>query len=311
MMKIYVKQILGFLILGAIAFSISGCGQTKLLIGTYNPPNKQKEVNKMLEMTDAKSGYLDLEIYHKVIKADGVRTDKSFDNKLLSSLKKFITQTNFIAINSVADQSNLSLDMKVLIYNYKATSNRINGVISVEFNIRKEGSVFYTQNYKYNINRYSKAGVQGLPTKGEILAQASDYLAKKLIKDISPVATQKLVELKALPSALEYTIRYAQGRNYEGAIKAMKKYQGEKTDAYYFNLAVYYEALASQSDSVELLTKSDEYYEEAMRLSEGKDDVIINGKMKFDNYYSIIKKVADQKRANAKNSNNDNFELLD
>ena len=310
-MKISIKQIFGLFLLGAMAFSISGCGQTKLLIGTYNPPKKQKEVNQMLETTDFKSGYLDLEIYNKVIKADGIKTDKSFDNKLLSSLKKFITQTNFIAINSVADQSNLSLDMKVLIYNYKATSNRINGVISVEFNIRKEGTVFYTQNYKYNINRYSKAGIQGLPTKGEILAQASDYLAKKLIKDISPVATQKLVTLKSLPSEIEYTIRYAQGKNYEGAIKGMKKYKGEKTDAYYFNLAVYYEALASQSDSIELLTKADEYYDDAMRLSEGDDEVIVNGKMKFDNYYSIIKKVADQKRANAKNNKNDNFELLD
>ncbi len=310
-MKISIKQIFGLFLLGAMAFSISGCGQTKLLIGTYNPPKKQKEVNQMLETTDFKSGYLDLEIYNKVIKADGIKTDKSFDNKLLSSLKKFITQTNFIAINSVADQSNLSLDMKVLIYNYKATSNRINGVISVEFNIRKEGTVFYTQNYKYNINRYSKAGIQGLPTKGEILAQASDYLAKKLIKDISPVATQKLVTLKSLPSEIEYTIRYAQGQNYEGAIKGMKKYKGEKTDAYYFNLAVYYEALASQSDSIELLTKADEYYDDAMRLSEGDDEVIVNGKMKFDNYYSIIQKVADQKRANAKNNKNDNFELLD
>ncbi len=310
-MKIDLRQLLGFILLASFAFSISGCGQTKLLIGTYNPPQKQKEVNQMLEMTDAKSGYLDLEIYNKVIKADGVKTDKSFDNKLLSSLKKFITQTNFISINSVADQSNLSLDTKVLIYNYKTTANRISGVVSVEFNIRKEGSVFYTQNYKYNINRYSKAGIASLPSKGVILAQASDYLAKKLIKDISPVATQKLVTLKALPSKLAYTTKYAQGKNYEGAIKGMLKYQGEKTDAYHFNLAVYYEALASQSDSIELLTKADEHYEEAMILSEGNDEIIVNGKMKFDNYYSIIKKVADQKRANAKNNKNDNFELLD
>ena len=48
-----------------------------------------------------------------------------------------------------------------------------------------------------------------------------------------------------------------------------------------------------------------------MRLSEGGDEDIVKGKAKFDNYYSIIKKIADQKRANAKSSTNDNFELLD
>ncbi len=310
-MNINFKKSLSVLAFIAVAFNITGCGPTKLLMDTYSPPHKQKEVKEMLASGESSSGYLDLEIFHKVQKADGVKSDKSFDNKLLSSLKKFITQTNFISINSVSDQSSLSLDMKVLIFDYKQTSNRINGVISVEFNIRKEGQVFYTQNYKYSISRYSKSGTQGLPTKGEILAQASDYLAKKLIKDISPIATQKLVALKSLPSELEYTVSYARGGNFEGAIKGMKKYKGEKTAEYYFNLAVYYEAHASKTDSVELLTKADEYYEQAMVLSEGKDEEIVKGKLKFDNYYSIIKKVADQKRANAKNSTNDNFELLD
>ena len=309
-MKISLQKVLLTLGLTAMTFNMTGCGPTKLLMDTYAPPKKEKEVKKMLESSDSKSGFLELEIVNTVVKAKGVKSDKAFDSKLISSLKKFITQTNFISINTVEMQSAMSLDMKVLIFDYNQEATTIKGTIAVEFNIRKEGTVFYTQNYKYQINRYSKSGFQGI-NKGSILAQASDYLAKKLIKDISPVATQKLVSLKSLPSELEYTVSYARGGNFEGAIKGMKKYKGEKTAAYYFNLAVYYEALASKTDSLELLTKADEYYADAMRLSEGKDEDIVNGKSKFDNYYRIIKKVADQKRANAKSSTNDNFELLD
>jgi hypothetical protein len=305
-----IRKTTNSLLVLAMVFAFSACGPTKLLLNTYSPPNKQKEVKQMLESEDSKSGFLELEIVDTVLKAKNVKSDKDFDNKLLSSLKKYITQTNFIAVSSVADQSAMSLDMKVLIFDYKQDANSIKGTIAVEFNIRKEGTVFYTQNYKYVFSRYSKAGLQGI-NKGMILSQASDYLAKKLIKDISPIATQKLVELKPLPSEIEYTITYAKAKNFKGAIKGMKNYKGEKTAAYYYNLAVYYEALASQSDSLELLTKADEYYEQAMALSQGKDETIVKGKAKFDNYYNIIKKVAHQKKINAQNSSNDNFELLD
>lgn len=310
-MRISFKNYIVFLLLVSLVFGFSGCGPTKLLMDTYAPPKKEKEVKHMLENTDIDTAYLDIEIYDELQKADGVSFDSEFNNKLLSSLQKFITQTNFISVNSVADQSNMSLDMKVLIYNYRETGTKIDGLISVEFNIRKEGQVFYTQNYKYKIYRYSKAGRQSLPSKGELLAEASDYLAKKLVKDISPVATKKLVALKSTPSELNYTVTYAQSGNFEGAIKGMKRYKGKKDEAYYFNLAVFYEALASKTDSLELLTKADEYYEQAMILSGGTDEEIINGKAKFDNYYKIVKKVAEQKRRNAKSSNSDSFELLD
>jgi len=307
-MKINLKKYLTALVFFALAFNITGCGPTKILMDTYTPPYKQKQVKKMLDTTDSESGYLDLEIVQKI---SGIQ-NSTLNKKLLSSLEKFIKQTEFIMIkeNITDSTEGLALHMKVLILEYKQTANRINGVVSVEFNIAKDSNRFYTQNYRYNINRYSKAGTQGLPTKGEILAQASDYLAKKLIKDISPIATQKMVSLKSLPSELEYTISYAKGGNYEGAVKGMLKYKGEKTAEYNFNLAVYYEALASKTDSLELLTKADEFYELAMELSQGKDEEIVAGKSKFDNYYGIVKKVAEQKLKNAKSNTNENFELL-
>jgi hypothetical protein len=289
---------------------LSGCAGEKVLFKTYAPPLKQKEVENMKSAAAATSGYLDLEVVSKVMKDKGVSTDKSFDSKLVANLKKFITQTNFISISDVAGISSLSLDMKVLNYKYEQSANTINGQIAVEFNIRKESEIFYTQDYKYEIKRFSRAGAQGLPSKDEILSEASKYLAKKLIKDISPISTQKLVELKSLPKEIEYTINYVKSSNYEGAIKGMLKYQGEKTAEYCFDLAIYYEGLASQSDNIELLAKADEYYNKAMELSKGGDEVITNGKSKFDNYYKIIKQVAEQKLKNAKNQTSSQFDIL-
>jgi hypothetical protein len=299
-----------FITILAIGVVLSGCSKNQLLVNTYIPPNKPKEVSQMLETEDANSGFLEIEIVDFIIKGDGVNSDMSFENKLVSSLKKFITQTNFISISEVKDVSNLSLDMKVLIFQYNETPNATSGLVSVEFNIRKEGTTFYTQNYKYNIKRYAKAGRQALPSKAQLLSEASDYLAKKLIKDISPVASLKLVELIDLPDEIAYTQKYAKQKNYKGAIKAMKAYRGKKDEAYYFNFAVYCEALAAKSDDLALLSKADEYYEKAMQLSQGENEVITKGKAKFDRYYQVIKKVADQKAKNAEKNNNSMFEIL-
>ncbi|WP_373071383.1 hypothetical protein [Sulfurimonas sp.] len=308
LLNVLKKSYIGTLVVSALL--LTGCGKSQLLLNTYIPPNKPKEVAQMLESDDATSGFLEIEIVDNILAGEGIRSDRSFNSKLLSSLKKFVTQTNFISISEVKDVSNLSLDMKVLIFDYVETPNTTNGLISVEFNIRKEGTTFYTQNYKFPIKRYSKAGRQALPTKTQLFAEASDYLAKKLIKDISPISSLKLVELKDLPSELAYTQKYAKAKNYEGAIKGMKAYKGEKNEAYFFNLAVYCEALAAKSDDMALLSKANEYYEKAMQLSEGGDEVITKGKAKFDRYYQIIKKVAEQKAKNAEKNNNSMFEIL-
>lgn len=299
----------GLLFFAAIMM-LGGCAKKQILLNTYAAPSKPKEVAQMLENSDASSGYLEIEIVKEIPKAKDVKSDGVLENKLLSSLKKFITQTNFISVSEIEDVSNMSLDMKILVFDYKASDNAIDGLVGVEFNIRKEGAVFYTQNYSYTIKRYSKSGKQGLPSRNELLLEASDYLAKKLIKDISPMQTRKLVELMSMPGELEYTIRYAQDKNYEGAIKGMKKYEGTKTAEYFFNLAVYCEALASQTDDLSLLTKADEYYEKAMELSGGGNEVIVKGKSKFDTYYKIIKKIADQKAKNAQKDKNSMFQIL-
>jgi hypothetical protein len=314
MLKSIKKNVASFGIVVGFAILFTGCAKDQLLMKTYSPPKKQKEVKQMIAQGESSGeGYLSLEIVNDIstiVKHKNSTIQKDTAHKLIASLKKYITQTNFISLSDVADTSTVSLDMKILELDYRSTANSIKGLVEVEFNIRKDYQTFYTQNYKYPINRYSKNS-QTLPSKGKVLGQAADFLAKKLIKDISPIKTSKLVELKGLPDELKYTVKYAKASNFKGAIKAMEKYKGEKTAEYYFNLGVYYEALAAKTENLVLFAKADENYENAMRISEGGDEIITKGKAKFDNFYEMIKMVAQQKASNKKENSNNQFQILD
>jgi len=310
MKKTFYKKLV-FII--AISVLFSACSKDKLLLKTYSPPKKPKEVNQMLESGESSSGYLNLEIYeNEKFTVNGVNSKdrRAISQILVADIKKYITQTNFISINDVSDQSVVSLDMKILQFKYEQNYGKIKGVLEVEFNIRKDQPI-YTQVYKYPINRYSRSGSQGLPSKAEILSQASNHLAKKLIKDISPLVTKKLVELESLPSKLKYTITYAKAGNYEGAIRGMLNYKGDKEYEYYLNLAIYYEGLAAQVDDMAFLVKANENYELAIANGGAEEEVVLNGKMKFDSFYKIIKKIAEQKVANAMENGNNKYDLLD
>jgi hypothetical protein len=313
-MKNLLNDKIGFIaIIITISLFFSACSKNKLLLTAYSSPKKQKEVNQMLEVGDSSSEYLSMEIYeNEEFTINGVDSSdrKTISKLLVVDIKKYITQTNFISLNDVADQSAVSLDMKILQLNYNQDGGKIDGIIEVEFNIRKDQPL-YTQKFSYSIHRFSRAGSQGLPSKIEILSQASNYLAKKLIKDISPLITRKLVELATLPSELKYTIQYAKAGNYDGAIKGMLKYKGSKEYEYYLNLAIYYEGLAAQEDDMAYLVKANESYKLSIENGGADEKIVINAKIKFDNFYKIVKKIAEQKIANAKANGNNKYKLLD
>lgn len=302
-----------FISLLGLSLLFTGCGKDQLLLKTYSPPKKQKEVKQMLAVGESSTGYLNLEIVSdKAYIINGVNSSdrKTVAKNIVADIKKFITQTNFISINDVADQSAVSLDMKILQLTYKQSGGSLDGLVEIEFNIRK-GEPLYTQTYKYVVKRQSRSGAQGLPSKADILSEASQYLAKKLIKDISPLQTKKLVELASLPKELEYTLKFAKGGNFEGAIKAMNKYKGEKEYEFYLNLAIYYEGYASQTEDMTYLAKANENYDLAMANGGSDEEMVLKAKSKFDRFYKIIKTIAEQKVQNAKASGNSKYELLD
>ncbi|MEA2100138.1 MAG: hypothetical protein U9P72_08410 [Campylobacterota bacterium] len=293
----------------------SGCAKEQLILKTYNPPKKQEQVKKMIENSESSIGFINLQVVEDlsyICEVIGKDSDsRTMANGLISNLKKFINQTNFISLNQIEDSAAVSLDMQIMGLNFVETKNSRSLDVTVNFVIRKDGLEFYSEPYTYNDIRKSRAGLQGIASKNEMFNDGSEYLAKKLIKDISPVKSRKLVELKDLPDELKYTIKYAKGKNFKGAIKAMEKYKGEKELEYYFNLGVYYEGYGSQIDNMAMFSKAQENYEKAMAMGGSEDETIVKGKLKFDNFYEVIKKVAEQQAANLKQTGAGEYELLD
>jgi hypothetical protein len=307
------KTKIGLVSVAAAILLFSGCAKEQLLLKTYSAPAKKEEVQKMLVSSNNSDGFLNIEIYDDVryiSNHHNYKDSKVVAQKLIADIKKYITQTNFISISSIADTSDVSLDMKILQLDIKRTSRSIKGVIEIEFNIRK-GEPLYTQVYKYKFNRFSKTGRSALPSKRDIFSQATKYLAKKLIKDISPLKTQKLVDMASLPKELEYTMEYAKHNNFKEAIDGMLSYKGDKDYKYYFNLALYYEGYAAKINDMGMLALADKYYKISVKNGGLNDDVVLKGKTKFDNYYELFKDISQQKARNAKNNNNSQYQLLD
>lgn len=315
-MTIYLKKnILSSLSLVAVLL-LGGCAEDKLLLNTYAPPAQMDKVKELMEKTTSNKSYLDIYINdsNEDMKAilNGKTDDKSIAQMLLSKVKAKITETNFIGINENGDSNTISLEMKILSYNYTATQSSINAFLEVSFSFIKDGDAtpIYSPVYKESVKRYSRSGKQGLPSKDEILSYLTNELATDLVMDISPTKARKLVELKSLPDSIAYTINYAKMGNYKGAIQAMKNYKGEKTLAYYFDLAIYYEGLASSTSNIKLLSLANEYYEKAMAMGGYKDEVVIKAKAKFDNFYNLIQAIDKQRKKNQSVNLNRGDEIL-
>ena len=267
----------------------------------------------MIDKSESDKGFINIEVLNSsnpyyCEKVSDKDSCSIIADGLNSNVKKFVSQTSFISLNETEDDASVGLNMQLIQLNYKETKSDIKMFVKVEFTVMdKEKGSLYKEVYEHVDNRHSRAGRQGLPSKSEILAEASEVLAKRFIKDISPLKTRKLVELKSLPSELEYTVRYAKGKSFKKAIEAMEKYKGKKDANYHFNLAVYYECYGAKIDDMDQLAKADENYEKAISL-DSEDEVIVKGKMKFDKFYSIVKEVLEQKRANSKRSND--FEMV-
>ena len=294
----------------------SGCAEDKLLLNTYAPPAQMDKVKELMEKTTSNKSYLDVYINdsNEDMKAilNGKTDDKSIAQMLLSKVKAKITETNFIGINENGDSNTISLEMKILSYNYATTQSSINAFLEVSFSFIQDGNStpIYSPVYKKSVKRYSRSGKQGLPSKSEILSYMTNELATDLVMDISPTKSRKLVELKSLPDSIAYTINYAKMGNYKGAIQVMKDYKGEKTLAYYFDLAIYNEGLASSTSNIKLLSLVNKYYEKAMAMGGYKDEVVIKAKAKFDNFYNLIQAIDKQRKKNESVNLNRGDEIL-
>lgn len=291
----------------------TGCAKDNLIMKTYSPPAQMEKVKDLMANTTSEESYLDVFINEDLrFILNGKNSNKDIAETLLGNVKKYLTQTNFVGINQNGNSDTISLEMKIVGYHYRATSSTVDAALEVSFSFIKDATdtpVFIEQ-YRATTKRSSRSGRQGLPSKMEVLSYLTKNIAEDLVMDISPVKGRKLVQLKPLPKEIAYTIKFAKLKNFKGAIKAMKKYKGEKTLEYYFNLAVYYEAYAGLSNDMAFLSKSDENYEQAMALGGNEDELVIKTKAKFDNFYDLIKSIDKQKKLNSKVNLNEGDEVL-
>jgi tetratricopeptide (TPR) repeat protein len=286
------------LLLVAVVLLFSGCAKEQLLIDVYSAPKELKQVEGMISSNTKLGSYLIISINPDVEMTQNVANAKILENYLVSNIEQMLTQTGFFTLHPIYSESDIKLDMKVIEYRFEEGSNSVNADLSVDFVVMKNASKYFNKVYHQKVKLQSRAGRSALPTNSSILADLAKQITQKFAKDISPMRTKKLVELKPLPKTIAYTIAYAKAGNYESAIEAMKKYEGSKEVNYYFNLAVYYEGLAAKTQSLELLEKASENYEQAMRLSGAKDEQVIKEKAKFDNFYHLFLLIDNQRQKN-------------
>jgi len=306
------KVIFNTLIVGYTILFV-GCAKDNLIMKTYSPPAQMEKVKDLMANTTSEKSYLDVFINEDIQFILNRKTsNKDVAETLLGNVKKYLTQTNFIGINQNGNSDTISLEIKIVSFQYASTDKSIDASMEVVFSFIKDATdtPIFVEQYKKTTKRSSRSGRQGLPSKIEVLSYMTKNIAADLVMDISPVKGNKLVELKSLPKEISYTIKYAKMKNFKGAIKAMNKYQGEKTLEYYFNLAVYYEAYAAISNDMNFLSKADENYEHAMMMGGSQDDVVIKAKAKFDTFYELIKSIDEQKKLNNKADLNGGDEVL-
>lgn len=281
----------------SICFAVlfTGCAKDKVIIDVYTAPN---QLNTIKELVSSSKNSKELVIsINNEVEMQG-RKDKALESFLVANVQKMLTRTNFYTIHPVYSESNLRLNMKVDAYNYTATSDSINMDLKVTFTINNGVTSGHIESYTSSIDRYSERGHRALPSKKSLIEEMAADVVSQFIEDISPMRTKKLVYLKSLPDEISYTINYAKMKNFQGAVDGMLKYNGNKDVDYFYNLAVYYEGLAAQKSSFDLLTKANENYDQAMIMGGSSDDLVIKEKAKFDKFYDLFKLIKEQKENN-------------
>ena len=292
------KLVLFFTILSVgIFFSACGAGGAKIVIPSYTAPKEAAKLSK-IETKDefiSEGAYLAVWLDPKVKAAK--ETNAKLESMLIDSVKVKLTETNFVTLDPLGDESGVTLSMKVSNYDYKPNANKVSLSLEVTFILSRGTDEFLVKKYRDRKNRQSKDPSR-LPNENELASQAVSKVVKYFISDISPLKTNQLREFKSLPGELSAVVSYAKRKNYKGAIKLMNNYKGQKDMNYHYDLAILYEAEASVNEDLKLLEFAELNYEKAMALGGVDDKLVVSAKARFDNFYSLLSKTKKQDKAN-------------
>jgi len=287
----------GVLFTSILALFLTGCSNAKIVIPSYSPPKEYKKLSEIENGGDMREGtYMAIAI-NPEIAGEATADKKKIDSILINAIKQGLTETNFITIYPIFDTANVSLNMQIISYEYEKSENNIKADMQVSFTITKGITEYLSKTYSAKANRYS-SNANNLPSKSKVLLDLGKDVSKKFISDITPLKTRQLREFLAMPSDLEYIITYAKRGNFESAVEDMEDYDGNKDLNYYYNLAVLYEGLGSKTGSMETFSKAKKAYSKAMRQGGSSNDLVINAKSRFDNFYRLFQMTQNQKGKN-------------
>ena len=294
------KKMIGqMLLVSAVAIFFTACGHgPRIVIPSYTAPKEAAKL-KRIETKDefiAKGAYLAVWLNPDV--AGAKKANPKLADMLIGSVKSAITQTNFIALDPLGEEDGVALSMKVVSYDFKKELNKESLYLQVTFTLSRGVDEFLVKTYDKHLVR-SSANPSRLPTEDQLAAEAVKKIVKYFISDISPLKTYQMREFKPLPSELEAVTAYAKRKNYKGAISLMEAYDGEKDDNYYYNLAILYEAMASETEDLTYLKEAKKNYNKAILKGGAKDKTILDAKVRFDQFYDLLSKTKKVQKNNS------------
>ena len=291
-----------FILSSILALFISGCGNAKIVIPSYSPPKEYKKLSEIESGGDMRDGtYMAIAINPEV-SGESSSDKKKIDAILINAIKQGLTETNFITIYPIFDTASVALNMQVISYEYEKSSHNINADMQVAFTITKGVTEYISKTYSAKATRYS-SNPSLLPSKSKVLLDLGKEVSKKFISDITPLKTRQLREFKSMPSELEYIVTYAKRGNFESAVEDMEEFSGDKNLNYFYNLAILYEGLGAKTGKMDSFERAKKAYAKAMRKGGSSDEVIVNAKSRFDNFYRLFKMTQSQKDQNKNLSN--------
>ena len=285
-----------FLIPGVIVF-ISGCGGAKIVIPSYTAPKEAAKLSQIETKDEFISDGAYLALYLSPDVKGTKKTNPKLSEMLIDEVKAKLTETNFIALDPLGGDDGVSLSMKVTNYEYKHNDKKVSIALEVTFTLSRGVDEFLVKKYKARKNRQSRDPSK-LPSENELASAAVQKVVKYFISDISPLKTHQLREFKPFASPLKQVLTYVERKNYKDAIKMMNNYKGSKDMDYHYNLAILYEAQASESENLKLLKQASIHYEKALKMGGSKDKLVMDAKARFDNFYTLLSKTKKQNKAN-------------
>lgn len=293
------NQLKHLLLFGVVTFLFTACGHgPRIVIPSYTAPKEASKL-KQIETKDefiAKGAYLAIWLNPDIKGAD--KANSKLRDMLIGSVKSAITQTNFIALDPLGEDDGVALNMEVVSYDYKKGGDKVSLYLKVTFVLARGVNEFLVKSYDKRLVR-SSSDPSRLPTEDQLASEAVNKIVKYFISDISPLKTYQMREFKPLPSALEAVVAFAKRKNYKGAVSLMEEYDGEKDANYYYNLAILYEAMASETEDLSYLKSAKKNYNKALLKGGGKDKTIIDAKARFDRFFDLLNRTKKVQKNNS------------